>query len=84
MDMKNPKYRALLPWLLFASAFLVPQLFLLFIPFAAVTASRIFFSEYGEVFEYWKAKFQHFSHLSDREHHSKIEPPRLKAAAEMV
>ncbi len=82
--MKNSKYGALLPWLLFASAFLVPQLFLLFVPFAAVTAYRIFISEYGEVFEYWRARFRRFSHLCDREYQSKTEPPRLKAAAEMV
>ncbi len=82
--MRNRLYKTAIPWTLFAAAFLVPHLFLLFIPFAAITAIRVFVDEYGEIFVYWKERFRLSLRLRKRGCLPKIEPSPLKAAAEMV
>jgi len=82
--MRKRLYKTAAPWILFAAALLMPQLFLLFAPYAAHFAYTALLDEYGEVFEYWGAKLQRLLRLFDRERRPKAKPSRLKAAAEMV
>ncbi len=73
-----------LPWILFAAAFLIPQLFLLFMPYAVHIAYRALFDEYSEVFEYWGAGFQSLKLKSGSRRPARLKQGYIKAAAEMV
>ncbi|WP_457592899.1 hypothetical protein [Hydrogenimonas sp.] len=71
-------------WSLFAAGFLMPPLFLLFIPLALRAAWRGFSSEYEEVVAYWQEKLNKKSGLCGAHTCSSMERAALKPATEMV
>ncbi|BBG66759.1 hypothetical protein NNO_2056 [Hydrogenimonas sp.] len=82
--MKPGFYRPILPWLIFAAGFLAPQLFLLYIPFAAALFGKTVIDEYGEVYLYWKERFQRAVSTPGRCGSGERERTVLKTAVEMV
>ncbi len=71
-------------WLAFAGGFLLPWLFLLFVPFAAVAIYREFSNEYAEVWLYWRAKLRTPKVSERRRLCGDAHSPSLKPVTEMV